>query len=581
MKFRFFDSLIALSLLLLVSCQDDQSDSSGTATVNFSYDLLREVEGATQPLTINIGIDGYNHPEGTISIDITGGDYGSDYTTNEGSASFDLDVPANALLANFSIQTLNDDVIENDKTLSITIAKVTGGLTLGDKTSFNFTILDDDNPLVAMIAFENASGEVKENTTNAFPVTILFDQKSTDGGTITIETSGDAVFGTDYTIEGVSAVPFTIDVPANATAAAFNMLPIDNSAFAENKSATFTLSAVSGGLKLGTQTENTVTILNDDDPPSPVIDFSSASATVDEAAGKITIDFNLSGTTNSDATVDVAVNASGTATLGTDFDINGQTTNPYTLNIPSGSSSVSIDINIMDDTDYEGDETIVLDLANATGGIALGATTQKSVMTITDNDTPALFSYVETFESFDGSATYLNDVLKYQNIVLPAQTLDDTQIISLINNSGGFNALDNTSTSDNGLNIFYNSQTTTVNGTLDNVVITPVLQGNGAMMVNIDVAYAFKAQNTANITYYWSQTYDGSGTFNESDWTVMGGETANDMSNEGYPINTYKREAFNINPTADFYMAIRVNMVVDDTNYRMRWRFDNIQVNEQ
>ena len=101
------------------------------------------------------------------------------------------------------------------------------------------------------------------------------------------------------------------------------------------------------------------------------------------------------------------------------------------------------------------------------------------------------------------------------------------------------------------------------------------------MDVSIDAAYAFKNQNSATVTFYWSQTYDGSGTFNESDWTAMGTETVANMDAEGFGNNAYKRQEFNIAPTANFYIAIRVNQNVDDTNYRLRWRFDNIQVDSQ
>jgi hypothetical protein len=61
----------------------------------------------------------------------------------------------------------------------------------------------------------------------------------------------------------------------------------------------------------------------------------------------------------------------------------------------------------------------------------------------------------------------------------------------------------------------------------------------------------------------------------------MGTETAANMDSEGFGNNVFKRQVFNINPSANFYIAIRVSQTIDATNYRTRWRFDNLKVNSQ
>ncbi|MFH4967715.1 Calx-beta domain-containing protein [Gaetbulibacter sp. M240] len=577
MKLKLIIITILLSTLYF-TCEKDEVQSNGTGVANFSIKEITEVENATTALGINIGIDAYNHAAGTISVSVTGGEYGTDFETSAGSASFELEVDANSLLETFSIQPVDDDLIEDNKTLTITLTDATGGIELGENTIISFTILDNDDPLIALVGFESNTGSIQENATSSTTINMLFDQESTNGGTITIEATGDAVYGTDYTVEGQTSGTMTINVPAGAAAASFNVQAIDNSEYSVDKNIIFTITDVSGGLAIGTTPETTISIVNDDAAPNPVIDFNTSNpVTIDEGAGTVTINFDISGTTTADATIELT--ASGTATIGDDYTFNGDSSNPYSLMIPAGSSSASLDLVITDDTSFEGDEPFSLDMTNASGGLNLGSTLIQYNSNIVENDPdPNAYSYVETFESNDGSNTYLNDVLGFQNIILPTQDISNKQI-DLITNAGNFSDVDDvTATSNNGLNLFYNSnQVATDFGTIDNVVVTPVQTGRGTINISVDVAYAFKNQNSGQATIYWSQTYDGSGTFNESDWTVLATETAASMDGEGFGNNSYKRETFTVNATGDFYIAMRVTQTIDFDFYRTRWRFDNVK----
>jgi len=577
MKFKFL-LLSIVTFLFLSSCEDTENENTGTGIANFSVTELIEIENATSALNINIGLDNFNHAGGKVNIEISGGTYGTDFTTSKESASFELDVEAGSLVSVFTISPVDNELIEEDKTLTITMVSASGAIEVGDKTTISFTILENDDPLVAIAGFENATSQIDENATSATTVNIPFNQESTNGGIISITSSVDAVYGTDYTIVGQASGTFMLTVPAGATQASFDISAIDNTNFEADKMVTFTIEEVTGGLSVGPNKETLITIVNDDAAPNPVIEFNASNTTtVAENAGTLTINFDLSEVTTAEATVELT--ASGTTTAGSDFTFDGSSTNPYTFTIAAGSSTASLNLPITDDTDFEGDETIVLDITSVSGGLDAGVSLQQITATITDDDPdPSQLNYVETFESFDGSDTYLNDVLNYQN-ALVTQTIDNTKLIDLINNSGNFSDEANENqASDNGLNLFYNTgNDSSLNGILDNVVITPLLSGSGNIDVSIDAAYAFKNQNSATVTFYWSQTYDGSGTFTESDWTVMGTESVADMDGEGFGNNSYKRENFSITTATNFYIAIRVNQTMDDSNYRTRWRFDNIK----
>ena len=455
-------SLALLALLsVLFSCEKEEiTDVNGT--VFFAADDLFEIENATIPLGITIGITNPAHQGGTIQVSITGGVYGEDYETSEGASDFTLEVEPNVLSSSFSIKPVDDDIIEDDKELMVAITGVSGSLQLGDKTGFKFTILDND----------------------------------------------------------VEAEPEPI-----------------------------------------------------------AIDFDATSTTVSEGSDVIIIPVVTSEMLSEETTVQVSVGSASTATAGDDFTLNGESGSTVTLTLPAGGNGTTLELAIVDDADQEEEEVLVLDLINAPEGFLIGTNSQLTY-NIQDNDQgPPPFFYLENFEGNDGSPDYLNTVLGYQN-VLADQTIDASNIMSLINSAGNFaDENDINGASDNGLNMFYNSGQDAANfGQLDNLVITTLLDGQGSMQVNFDVSYAFKNQNNGELVFYWSQTYDGSGTWNESDWTVMGTETAATMDAEGYGNNIYKRETFMIEPTAGFYIAVRVRQVIDDTFYRMRWRVDNIRV---
>lgn len=440
------------------SCSSDE-EANGIGQVSFKVDNLVEVENATIPLAINVNIDNPYHGGGTLNIGVSGGAYGTDFETSAGSSDFMIDVAPNVLLSTFSISPINDELIEDDLLLTVTITAASGNLQLGEQTSFTLTIIDDEKP------------------------------------------------------------------------------------------------------------------------QEPVaIGFAEATNSVSEGEGTKIISIYFSEMLNTDAMVSVEIDAQTTATIGSDFAINGQTLGSVVIPLLAGSTEATFDLELIDDMDEEDLESIVFTLVNSSAVVQVEEA--QTTISIIDNDGGvAPIDYLETFESNDGTDTYLNDVLGFENILIN-QTVDAESTIGLITSATNFaDPTDPTLTSDNGLNIFYNTdQDPSLNGELDNLVISPQMVGAGLVTLNIDVAYAFKNQNNASVTFYWTEIYDGSGTFDEGDWNVMDTETAAEMDAEGFGNNMYKREEFNINPTQPFYIAVRVQQTVDDDFYRTRWRFDNWKV---
>ena len=112
---------------------------------------------------------------------------------------------------------------------------------------------------------------------------------------------------------------------------------------------------------------------------APVVQFDSATYSVDENGGSATITVTRSGVLSGVLTVRYAT-SNGTATAPADY-----TAKSGTLTFNAGETIKTFTIPIVNDTLHESDETVNLTLSNPTGG-ALG-NLSTAVLTIVDDDT--------------------------------------------------------------------------------------------------------------------------------------------------------------------------------------------------
>jgi predicted extracellular nuclease len=150
------------------------------------------------------------------------------------------------------------------------------------------------------------------------------------------------------------------------------------------------------------------------EPPSntPEVSFSTESLDVNEGDGTISFDVEITNSGADTVAVDIAMAMAGSAALGTDF-----TWADTTISFPANATMpVTLNIGLIDDSDVEGDETIVLGLSNATNGAAIGDTIL--VITIEDNDYPVYpIALVTEDANGDGHADSLGVRCQVQGIV--------------------------------------------------------------------------------------------------------------------------------------------------------------------
>ncbi|NCR15536.1 MAG: aggregation factor core protein MAFp3, isoform C, partial [Microcystis aeruginosa SX13-11] len=274
-----------------------------------------------------------------------------------------------------NIPIVNDTQFEPNETVNLTLSNPTGGATLGTQTTAVLTIINDDLPQRGTINLNNSNYTVNENGTANITLTRT---NGSDGEVSVILTpsNGSAVAGDDYT-----NTPITVTF-ANGQTSKTVTIPINNDTIYEpTETVNLTLSNPTGGATLGTQQTATLTIIDNDAVPG-VIQFSNGTYSINENGTPVTA-VTLTRTNGSDGAVSVRINlTNGTATAPSDYN-NTQ----VTVNFANGETSKTVNIPIVNDTQFEPDETVNLSLFNPTGGATLGTQT-TAVLTIINDDLP-------------------------------------------------------------------------------------------------------------------------------------------------------------------------------------------------
>ena len=185
------------------------------------------------------------------------------------------------------------------------------------------------------------------------------------------------------------------------------------------------------GENWGTSTENTGIEINGNmllgDPgaatlcavPIPTVSFTTGAFGVDEGDGTAQVRILVENADGIMIAGELTLDASSTATEGVDFDLGGPTfPQTFSFTAEGALDTFFLDINIIDDTDVEEDETIVLNLGNPSAGLTVGQPDQLRIF-INNNDFDTNILPVNQVDSIDanGVATRLGDLVSVQGVV--------------------------------------------------------------------------------------------------------------------------------------------------------------------
>ena len=344
------------------------------------------------------------------------GDASVDFTTADGTALVNkdylgaagmLNFPSGVIFQTFTVQALDNDLVEGTRTNQLILSNPTDGATLGAQSVAVLNFLDNDS----ILGFSSPAFSVTENGGVA---TVTVRRVGGVVGVVGISyatSNGTAVAGVDYT-NAVGALTWADGDGADKS---FQVGIRDNAVTNANKTVLLSVFNPTGNA-IGVQTNATLTIVDNEFGPGSV-SFLSPAFTVNEAVSNALATITVIRTNGSRGSVSVAfATADGTATNGTHY----TGTNGTFFWADGDASAKTFTVGITDDAVTNANRTVLLALGNPTGGLLAGLT--NATLTIQDNDSVFSFSATNYTASETGLAVVVT-VLR-QGALLDAASVE-------------------------------------------------------------------------------------------------------------------------------------------------------------
>lgn len=339
-----------------------QLENSGSFTIN-----VNRTNGSTGTVTVH-----YATADGTAHAP-------ADYTSTSGTLTFN----DGETIKPITVPIIDDNTPEGFENFTLTLSSPTGGAVLGGTTLANLSIQDNEAPTISITDVSQAEGN---SGTTAFTFTVTTSNAiSNDIDFHYATANGTATSGSDYQAANGTAVitagQFSKTITINVTGDAIS-----------EPDETFFVNLSSPGGATIAKGQGIGTILNDDGPGAPTVQFNAATYTAQEDLSALTVTVTRSGDTSGPASVDYST-TDGTATQKGDFEYAAGR-----LTFAPGDTSKTFQVLINEDMYLEGSETFGLALTNATGAGLGGQST--ATVTILDDAPESLTNPIDDPQSF-------------------------------------------------------------------------------------------------------------------------------------------------------------------------------------
>ena len=343
-----------------------------TPALVFTPTSLMVVEGASDTYTVRL----VTQPTGNVTVTVSGASGEVTVDTNSGTNGNQntLDFTTSDWNMDKTVTVLagEDDDSTND---TATLSHSASGGDYGSVTgSLMVTVTDNDAPA---LVFTPTSLTVGEGASDTY--TVRLTTQPTGNVTVTVSgANGEVTVDTDTGTDGdQNTLTFTTSDWNSGKMVTVSAGEDDD---ASNDSATLTHSASGGGY--GSITGDVMITVTDNDTPALV--FSPTSLTVDEgASGMYTVRLATQPTANVMVTVS---GASGEVTVDTNSGTNGDQ-NTLSFTASDWNSGKTVTVSAGEDDDSTNDTAT---LSHSASGGDYGSVTGRLMVTVTDNDTPAL-----------------------------------------------------------------------------------------------------------------------------------------------------------------------------------------------
>jgi hypothetical protein len=331
-----------------------------TETADLGKFTLTRTGDITSALTVNYTVDG-------TAINFT------DYNTLNGSATF----AAGTATTIIDITPVDDSEFEGIETVGVSLIS-SANYNLGTNNFATLNIADNDKPTITVSTKDVTAGEtLSTQTANPGQFSISRGGNTALPLTVNYTVAGTGINGTDYIkLNG------TATFAGGSATTIINVLPIDDTISEANETVVLTLAAGTT-YNLGTAKTATVNIADND---IPVITIAATDTSAGETLTTQTANpgrFTLTRIGNLASALTVNYTVAGTGINGTDY-----TSLPGSVTFAAGAATTFVDITPIDDSQFEGSETVVVNLA--TGSNYNIGTVNSATVTIAENDKPTV-----------------------------------------------------------------------------------------------------------------------------------------------------------------------------------------------
>ncbi|WP_338429787.1 beta strand repeat-containing protein [Synechococcus elongatus] len=361
----------------VISIVDDLLGGTTLPVISVIASDAIAAEGGSNTGTFTLSRTGSTAQALTVAYTLAGtATNGSDFSQLSGSVTF----AAGSNTATVTLSPINDSLVEGDETVILSIANNPSYSIAPGQGSATVTIQDNDTPPVALpvISVIASDAIAAEGGSNTGTFTLSRTGSTAQTLTVAYTLAGTATNGSDF-----SQLSGSVTFAAGSNTATVTLSPINDSLVEGDETVILSIANNPSYSIAPGQGSATVTIQDNDTPPValPVISVIASDAIAAEG-GSNTGTFTLSRTGNTAQTLTVAYTLAGTATNGSDFNqLSGSVT------FAAGSNTATVTLSPINDSLVEGDETVILSIANNPSySIAPGQ--GSATVTIQDNDTP-------------------------------------------------------------------------------------------------------------------------------------------------------------------------------------------------
>ncbi|MGR5136700.1 tandem-95 repeat protein [Vibrio jasicida] len=356
-------------------------DAESAPKVSIVADQDSVNEGQTAGFTVSL--DQVADEKVTVEFEYSGtAQDGTDFT---GVTS--IEVPAGQSSVDLDITTLTDGTYEGAESFTVTIKDVEGAdATASTNNSASVTINDAQQaPKVSIVA---DTGSTAEGGDANFTVSI--DQKADEDVVVTFTIGGD-VDSDDYTAPNT----YTVTIPVGQTSVDLDIETLDDGIYEGTEDLTVTLTGTSGADSSLNTASKEASVSVTDAQTAPKVSIVADQDSVNEGQ---TAGFTVSLDQVADEKVTVEFEYSGTAQDGTDF------TGVASIEVPTGLSSVDLDITTLTDGTYEGAESFTVTIKDVEGADATASTNNSASVTINDaQQAPKVSIVADTGSTAEGN----------------------------------------------------------------------------------------------------------------------------------------------------------------------------------